>query len=866
MQRLSKLPRPLKLPTFREGRQIILDCDRLDDVAPVRYLALEGISSGLDAEVERLLNQAVAFIRQRRPDIPFPVLASLYEYPTWALGAKNRWQSVHSLTNAAIARGIFTRKIIAGRMRALFEQQRYADVTAAWALFAEHDIEPTASDYDEAIGAFLRNVELSKAQALLAEKASKGFPTTARTSITLLGGMSLYGGNRVMEERLLTSASGEDLDNGTAIKQDVRVLNTLLSVRLGRRALRDALAVLDEYDFSAFPASLLDDLRGLSHPPVLASTDPSFHSRPRPDSATIVSLVGMALREQRVDLAQRVLVESQRAGIPFNDHVAAAVLRTLLARNDPAAAEMFVDNLAEGTARLGNITLPKMAPSVMSYEVLLAGMLRHRGLSGANACFRRRLERDGKGTRVSEGMTRALVQHLALEADSEVRVSARVLNQVRRFTEGRTRATPQHLSILMRAAWTREREFQHHFGGPEPLPEAEFPMPALDELPNERSKLRHSPPAPNAATYVPPEAALLVSPSGRHSDQSPVSSLRQSLSDRNAQHDRETSRHVLRNDYLIRYIAAKWEYLQSQVIDLGVRPTYHHICVLMRAYFRMGDAKGASLALHYALEELHLDPHPAYYSTLISGHARLGEFDAASRAYKEFQATGLEPDRNLYAALAMRFARQRDPRGVERVFDFMREQLRSRAPHPQLRAQSVRQQTAAGASASGSASPSADGLPAATLPYDPTLDPVFVSILYRALTSSNQYMAAQERVSDSLERGLVPDSILLRVLERTHTWIRWKESSATRPGGSGRTVRTATTGAKAGGVEVEGSLDVEQLAEIKQLNALNISRVRKALQRTKPKVEKKELRELLGYWEKAEQDAREEIRREKMGI
>ncbi|GAA6046375.1 hypothetical protein JCM3770_004889 [Rhodotorula araucariae] len=846
MRLLNKLPRRPSREEFRDARACLKAHDALDDTALVRALAAAAIRSRNDDDALRLAHECAKLIAVRRPADLKAATTAMYEQLVAALDRAGRWDPAIALTNDALALGIVSHFILSRRIRALHERQRYIDAIATFRLLGEHGFEPDWRDYDEAVSAHLLNGELHQAQDLLAEKASKGLRTTSQTCIALLGGMVRYGGNRVMEERLLEQASQEDLESRKALRQDQRVLNKVLSVRAARGALPDALAVLAHYDFDRYPGDLVNAFLSLASPTPRHVTPHASQWRPQPDAATIVSLVSIALRQQQPHLAQRLLVASQAAGVQFNDHIAACLVRVLLALHDLDAAERFIGDVSKGVAKLGESALPALEPSVKVYELLLGGMLRYRGIPGANACLERLSASSGSSMRVTEGMTRALVDHLALESDSEVGISAGVLMQINRFTANRMRPSVKHLNTLLRAAWMRERRLQHDFEGPETSIEDEFPMPN-DLLPADRSRPRRLPPRPKpAAEYVSREAELLVSSGGRH--ETSVSRMRLSLADRDVRHDRDTSRHILRNDYLIRYITAKWDYLQTHVVDLGVRPSHHHVAVLMRAYLRLGDAKGARLAMQYALDELGLEPHAAYFSTLISGLARLGEYHAASSVYAEFKATGLAHDRNLYAALAMLAARQRDVKGVERVFALMQEHVRGRALVPQLQAQALRLTSAAGRSGGGL---DGGGLPSTMLtPYDPELDAIFLTIMYRALVGTNRYLAAQKRVHDALRRGLIPDRLLLRALMRTRKWVQWKAAAATRVGA----IRTSAVGRQAvlGG---EAALAPEELAEVQHLNALNITHVRKMLRRMKPAVEKKELRGMLEYWERAEKEA-----------
>lgn len=815
---LDQLPEHPSRRDFLDLRTVAKSSGALADVAFVRDFVLRANRHGFEDVGVRLFRQSLPLLLHPH-STPVAAVARMAESVLEDLVARKRWVAALDVSNALNVHDLTIPTLLVLRMRVLSGRGRFAEVVQTFRQNLERADPPPAA-FDVAINAQLCQANLDGAQTLLAEKARRGLPTTAETYLLLLDGMDVFGGNSIMEDKMLGEGTEEDVRRGIVPRQDVRILNRLMSVRAARGALRDAIDVLHFYDFSPYPTDVVDALRALSSPaPVLSEVS---GRRPRPDAATAVILVGIALRQQRPDLAERILVAAARSGITLNDHVAAAALRILLARHDIVAAEAFVQALEMGSASLGPVRFPAIPTSSKVCELLLAGMLRYKGVAGANASFRRLLEVEGIAAPVSEGMTLALVDYLAAAGPlSNLGLSSTVLLQVQQLTQGTTRPDSRHLDVLLKAAWQRDRLLH----GGHARDQARSVM--SEEL------SQGAPEAPRAAS-PPDEAELLVRPASARKQATPTSRLRDSLADRDVRHSRDTSRHVIRNDHILRFIDAKWDYLQTQVVDLGIRPTYHHVTVLMRAYLRMGDSRGANSVLRYATQDLGLEPHVAFYSTLIAGLARLGKFGAAARAYQDFQASGLEPDRNLYAAVAMSCARRRDVVAVERVFDEMRAFLRSRAPHPQLQAQALK--TAASASAS-------NGFPAViSAPYDPLLDALFVTILYRAQTGAGQYAKAQNTVSQSLDRGMVPDTVLLKALQRTRKWIRHKESQL---GGSGRST------VRAGGVD-NTELSRAELEQIKGRNAYNVSRVRKTVRRMTPSVDRGEIRDLERYWREVE--------------
>lgn len=816
----------------------------LDDVAFLSRFVLGANRAGYEDVGVRFFRQALKLLVVAKSDPPLADLQRVAESLLADLITRKRWMAALQISNALLAQNVSTPTLRVQRMQILGGRGRHADAIREFESFSgEKDPPPPPQAFDIAINAHLCRADLGAAQALLAEKARLGMPPTVETYLFLLEGMDVFGGNRPMEDKMLSAGSEEQVRAGETPRQDVRILNRLMSVRAARGALRDALAVLDLFDLGGFPRDVIDAYRSLHVPPLILphATDDGIR-RPRPDVATVVILVGIALRQQQPDLAERLVVSGLRTGgIVFNDHLAAAIMRIHLVRHDVSAAETFAIKLSTGTARFGHVELPAHEPSSQVFELLFAGLLRYRGLAGAHACFVRLQEMFDTEVAVSEGMTLALVDHLSRGPISAAGLSSAVLLQVQELTQGKVRPEARHLDVLLRAAWRRDRLHPRTLASAAQRIEDEFPVTAEEPESNieappasSQTATRRLPPTPRLA-YTPPEAELLVRPDSNSGIASSASRLRESLADRDVRHTRDTVRHIIRNDHLLRFIDAKWDYLQTQVVDLGIRPSYHHVTVLMRAYLRLGDARGADNVLRYAIEELGLEPHVAYFSTLISGLARLGKYNSAARVYADFRASGLEPDRNLFAALAMSYARRRDVAAVERVLSEMRSYIRTHAPPPQIQAQALR---TAAASNSTTRIP-----PALSMPYDPLLDAVFVNILYRAQTSSGLYLAAQDQVMTSLKRGMVPDLILLKSVQRTRKWIRHKENQLERSGG--QVIHT-------GGHHAETDLRRDQLAELKKRNAAVVSRIRKMVQRMTPPVERKELRDLETYWEQVE--------------
>ncbi|BGO90737.1 hypothetical protein NBRC10512_000677 [Rhodotorula toruloides] len=840
MRRLHYLKRRIDLEEFKAIRAQLGRVGLLTDPEAIGRLVKRAVECALDYEALHLVNATAARILNRdgRPADFDDSFAPIYTRALKYLNQSQRWSSAAAFSDAAAHFSLVTPDLLTLRMTALYGRQRYVDVIETYRLYCERDFDPNGVIYDTVAAAHLLNSELSAAQKLLGEKVARGFGTSFKTCLMLLEGMSHYGGNKIMEEKMLSEGGEDLLRQGRALRQDGRVLNRMLSVRASRGALRDALSLLDFYDFRGYAYELVRSIRAIAVPALPPPPPSSPYFRPTPDSSTVVALVSLLLRQQRPDLAEWLIVNAEEQKITFNDRVAAAIMRIMLTNGDIAGAEQFVWGLPEGAATFGGIAFPALSPSTAVFEVLFQGSLTHYGVDGTNKLFRQFATAYKSAPRVTEGMTLALTHYLTLEANSHVHVPAEVLLNVKDLTKGRARPRMSHVTALLKAAWKRDRAEQTTPRSANRPVEHQFPLPTLEppapttEQPFPRPRPNKPPPTPQPS-YIPPEAALLTQ-QAEEDPKSPVSRLRQSLTQDHARLTREAAQHVMSNDYLLRYIDAKWEYLQTQVLDLGMRPTFHHVAILMRAYLRVGDATGASLAMRYAIDELDVEPHTAFYTVLINGLSRLNKYEEAVAAYAEFRGSGLEPDRNLFAALAMSFALQRDIEGVERVFEEIRRHVRAKSPTSQLRTQSLRLTTSA----------SLSSFPAAILtPYDPLLDSVFVTILYRVLSVNHRYLAAQDLVRDSLDKGMVPDTVLCKILERTRSWIRWKTNLSERLGLPG-----VEGGPKANGPK----LTAFELDELRERNFDNLLRVRRMLKKMVPEAPPRHLRALEAFWRKAE--------------
>ncbi|GAA5892919.1 uncharacterized protein JCM6883_007513 [Sporobolomyces salmoneus] len=820
-QLVMDLPSKPSRQDLLDVRKVIKSHDRLHDSRLIRIIISLAIDQKFYDLALRLLNESAKLMLSRETETKQSVVW-MYVEAAQHLGRLRRWEFVIELTNQALSKGLVSAPLFHSRMRGLNRRSRYVDTIATFELYDKHRLPRDGPAYDEVIEAHLLNADLPTAQAVLAEKGEKGFPTTAQTCLTLFDGMALYGGNRVMEEKVLADADEVDLKKRKAVRQDVRVLNKIMSVRAGRDAARDALAMLDYYNLERYPPGLFDQFRQLALPSEDSPPPPSLgHWKPSPDRATIVTLTGLALRYRRPDLASDLLSSPTARSHQPNDHIVASIVRTLITAGSISAAEEFVFCLPVGQAKFRNHTYPSFQPSSFVYEVLLTGILRFRGLAGVNECFRRMTEAKLPPLKVTEGLTRALVDYLALEKMEKLGVSADLLIKVKEITAGRTKPTRENLNTLLKAAWMSERLSLHEWTKMRKSIENEFPIPAQEDgiKPPQRP--------------LPPIAQLLArqkhESKGSNRRLNSLAQVRDSLIDRNIRHSSETAVQVLRNDHLIRFISAKWDYLQAQVLDLGVRPTYDHFTVLIRAYLVLGDIKGAVLALRYALTEAKIDPHVALYSTMISGLSRLGRHDVALTMYEELRETpGLEPDRQLFASLAMSCSRMRDLDGLERILEEIKTLVNKPLPGKNVDPAFLAQVQVQAQNRKRLSKKEEEEDSSRLLPYDPLLDPFFVTIYYRTLNVLGRNHDAQVAMRSSLDRGLVPDRIVWEVLDQTGAWLRWKENKDRREN-----------------VKVERS-------ETRDIWEENFKRVRQMMKQARPKDRHGELRMIEQYWEKAE--------------
>lgn len=683
------------------------------DVAPTALLVQAAIRRDEQATARRLL---IAFVREMEAaKRPAKSLVASLESPVFILAKLSQWNWVVKFTDVAINRRILSLELLKNRMHGLYEVKRYADVVRTFELFAQSGLEPDEEVLDELVCAHLKQANLAAAHEILALKSEQSLPTTERTVLAILDGMRGFHGNEGMENSILDTFTTSQLVQRAALRQNVRVLNRVMSVRAERSQVVMALAILEHFDLDGETkyrlalASLVP-----SHVPGARPLSDDWW-RPPPDIATFAVFMSMALRRNHAGEGLDLFLDSQRLGLGLNQHLVSHLVRTVVVNAGADKAEEFVFNLSTGAALPNrDFVLPSFEPTALVYETLFSGVLNQKGLRGAWAVLERTVAASEKKVAASEGIVAALVKYLSLERGDPPKVSADFLVKMNVLTTGARKPTLANLNDLVKAAWQRERfrSAANRFDKGRRLPSTTLSSTTTSS----------SPPGPPPA--APPPSSM--------------SRVRHSLSHREVKKDATTVQLLLRNDALPTP-AAMWEYIHTQLIARGARPTYHHITLIMRAQLKRGDLDGARASLRRALD-LGVEPHPAFYSVLIGWCSRLGRPADVAILLMEMRREHVAPDRGLYLALAMAAARKRDVRGVK---DIMRN---ARGVVPNV-----------------------------------SNDPVFVLILYRALVGSGKILAAQVLLRRRLrarEDGgvdMMPDPAVAVVLDRTRRWFRRKD-------------------------------------------------------------------------------------------
>ncbi|KAK4705375.1 hypothetical protein P7C70_g831, partial [Phenoliferia sp. Uapishka_3] len=701
IRRLNSLPKTNSLDDLRTIHEEIIGAHLLTDVAIANSLVYAALSRNLSSAARQFLKSILRAMKAvKRP--PASLVAAI-EAPMRTLAKGNRWALVKAFSDIAITDRVLSLDILRLRMRSLYEAGRYADVVRTFALFAEAGLEPDERVLDELVCAHLRNGDLDLAHAVLEEKSLKGFKTTERTVLAILDGMRGLGGNEAMEANVLSTFTRGQISNKTALRQNVRVLNRIMSIRADREALQHALRILEYFNLDALPRPLpveVISIRSSSHPFQLQvpyasqpppKSPPSAHWRPMPDAATFSILMSIALRRKFPTVAFQLFIESQALNLGMSESLVAQLARAVLVHAGVVEAEQFVFKLSSGTATLPEIEgffVPMFEPTALVYETLLTNVLFTSGLRGASALFGRMEETTKGKIEVSEGVVAGLVKYLSSKENGEsLRHSTDFLARMNVLTSGATKPTISNLNDLIKSVWQRER-FQNR---------SRFARKRGGQLS-----------APGAMTRV-----------------------RSSLEDREVADDSTTIQQLLRNG-AIESPSAMWDYLYTQIVDRGSKPTRHHITVIMRAHIKLGDLDGARATFRRALE-LGVERHVSFYSVLIGGAARLGGRQEVTAIEREMKLEGIAPDRNLYAALAFAASKRRSVRALDGI---------------------IRE--------------------ARTVVPNIDVDPTFVLLKYRALVETGKLLEAQLLMRKRLAMGLQPDRGVSVVLRRSARYLNRK--------------------------------------------------------------------------------------------
>lgn len=760
---LSKLPSNASSEYLLSVRALIIRLHRLDDLGPTLLLANVMIKCNQEAIGIRFLKEAV---RERTRAVSLPSALPFFEPPLRKLIQAQKWRWVADYAQTAISLGGISAFVLKSRMRALFEEKRYAQIIDTFALFSKHRIEPDGEVFDEVLGAYLMTGDLAAGQKALATKEQWGFETTVRTCIILLDGMWGFGGNRTMEEKVLNDVLRDTLKKGKALRQDVRVLNRIMSVRAARGDVQDALNVLEYYDPQYIPDWILRSL-ALSSSSVAAPSPPSFHPnvahlpsptsrmlpstrgwKPLPDISTFATLITLAIRRNRYDSAISIFLHSQKLGLGLNEFIVNALVKVVLARDSVATAEEFVFKLPLGKTKLSPLAQDCVGvpfePTALIYETLLHEVLKARGLQGANELLIRIMEEDKRNMEVTEGMVDSLVAYICLEVQESPSTAANFILKIQEITRGKRKPTIRNLNVLLEAAWRKQR----------------FPSPSRKKV----IPISDTPSTVNAGPRLP----------------SGMSKIRTSLQHRGVQNNRRTAQHVLRNDKAFTSITSMWSYLDTQLGSQGILPTYKHIAIIIRAYLREADIQGARATIVRA-KEMGVAPHVAMYSTLIAGATKLGHHDLVNELQREMRREGLVADRSMYAAMTYNSAKRGDLESVDRIIDEA-----SRKLSPTL-------------------SP---------------LDPIFASLRYRALVAAQRPFQAQIYMATMLEQGMKPDAATLKALKTSKDWLRRKLAMEKHQGRTLMRLDRAFQRNKANVVLVLGMLREQKRQEIGQRELL----------------------------------------------
>lgn len=768
-----------------------------DDTAPAILLIQKAFSSRHGAIGVRLFKECISTLLKKGASEGTAI--RVVEEVIGSAIKKKRWHEVVSVSNTALNLGAISQLVLSRRFRALCALGRDKEILKGFNLWSLYEIKMKGQDWDEIISAHLRSGDLASAQEKLRLKTESGFGTTPQTIFGLLGGMVDFGGNLEMEQRVLSGVEDgvERLRRGTGNRQNSRVLNRIMSVRALREEVDLALEVVEFFDWAEVkgglpPLTKQSTTATTTSLNIINESSPTFISippwcwKPRPDIATFTILSGIALRVQRPSSAILLFLKSQQFGVGVNEHLVTAFIKAVVAIGGIEAAEEMVSNLKAGTATVhgSGIVLDRFEPTNLVYEVLLVEILKVRGLTGASNLFERIVRDKEVNVQVTGGMVDSLIAYVSSQKGNGVLgkenslIGTRVILDVAELTNKKRRATIAQFNTILESAALRER-----FNG------------TIGAKRRRQFQRRKSLIPPLSSPPPPSSTSITTTPE--------MIRVQASLNDRSIRHTRSTTQHILRNVPTSQDVNKLWQYLETDLLEKGIKPTRQIITVIMRAQRQQGDLEGVKRSIERAVE-MGLERHVSFYSVLLGGAARWGNKAIVDWAEKEVVERGLELDRSFFYALALSKVRRRDINGVKQVL--------------------AQARTEYGISVRAISTTTATESRFATI-----TDPISLTILYRCYVSLPRFLPllrAQILVRRSLKLGLVPDFPTLCVLERTRRWLRWKSNRGKRTKWGTRFL----------------------VWKAKRANLLALKEIRKRMRMPQPRLQRLELAKLEILW------------------
>lgn len=640
---------------------------------------------------------------------------------------KQEW--IILFTQLAITTAILSPSVLFSRIKSLILQSRHQEVLKTYDLFLQCRFEPIGELYDQLVLSLLLSGDLLSAQRTLKEKAERGFGTDRITCLALLEGMRRFGGNVELEEKILRDKSGFG-EGGKFLREDVIILNRIMSIRIERGDFESVGAILDYFNLEGLPFDLALPLtKNLSYEMEVGEGG----VKPIPDLATFTILIGLSRKMRRLDCALTLFKQSQQIHLGLNEYLLGAIINALCSGGEVLAAKAFFIALGEGKARLPGRPLDKIARFKATnavFDPLWRGILRVEGIEGANRIISLLLSSSTySDIIITDSIVTSLLYHLTHTSKRSTsaavtKICTGMIMRISYLTKGGRKPTITDLNLLLENAWQQER-FKTKAGNNYLDRRMEKRPVSLGSISTTYSNV---PPIPPTEPVNPPPLPTALA------------KIQASLSSRALSNDSITTKLLLRNTNAFESISSRWNFIQTEVINKGFQPTSLHIAYLIRAYLVEGDVTGARECILRA-REMGVKDSIAWYGILIGGCNRLGKFQEAKEIFRELIGSGLQLDKRLFFTLAVDFARRGNLEGVRKVRDQILEFL----------GEDVRN------------------------------DLVFIGIQYRTFIARGDLLRAQNSISTFLEKeeGKM-DKGLLKILETTGKWIRNKLNRSNR--------------------------------------------------------------------------------------